>query len=68
MNKMNYREILGEARAVHFAMHRGAITYEKAVELTKPLLGILNVKATEIAKRYKIRPRLLKFQDLGRTI
>lgn len=66
--QINYKDKMAEARAIYLAMHRGAITYEKAIELTKPLLKIINVKVMEIGKKYGVKPSLIKFQDLGRVI
>jgi hypothetical protein len=64
---MNYRDLLAEARAIHFSMQHGAITYEEAQNRVKPVLIIINKKIDEIAKKYSRRPHHIKFQDLGRT-
>lgn len=66
--EINYRDLLAQARAMYFAMQRGSISYEKALNITKPLLKVLNKKVKEIARKHKIEPRLFKFQDLGRTL
>lgn len=67
-NSLNPKELLAEARAIHFAMKKGAITYEKAKELTKPILADVNTRIIAIANKYGQRPKLLKFQDLGRNL
>jgi len=64
---MNYRELLAEARAIHFAMHHGSISYEEAQVRVKPVLEIINRKVIKLAKKYGVKPRLIKYQDLGKT-
>jgi len=58
---------MAEARAIHFAMHHGSITYEEAQVKVKPVLEILNRKNAKIAKRHGVTPRKFTFQSLGRT-
>lgn len=69
MDKDNFlKELLGETRAIYFAMQYGAITYEEAKLRTNPLLQRLNISIKEIAIKHKIKPRYIKFQDLGRNL
>ncbi len=68
MKNKNPKEILAKARAVHFAMHHGVISYEKAHELTDPLLREINDYIVKTAKKFDQRPKKLVFQDLGRTL
>lgn len=62
------KEHLAEARSIHLAMSMGAITYNEAKRLTKPLLEKVNLVAMTIAKKYGIKPAKITFQDLGRNI
>ena len=64
---MNYRELLAEARAIHFAMHHGNISYEEGQIRVKPVLEIINRKVIKLAKKHNIKPKLIKYQDLGKT-
>lgn len=64
----NLRNLLAEARAIHFAMRNGAITYEEAKNRVQPILRRLNDHVGLIAKQYKTKPRYIRFQDLGRNL
>lgn len=64
--KVNLKELLAEARAIHRAMKFGAMTYEHAKELTRPHLKIINRESAKIARRYGVRPTKVKFSDLNR--
>lgn len=64
----NVRELLGEARAIHFAMRHGQISYNEAKLRVKPVLLRLNGVIDKIAARHKVKPKYIKFQDLGRNI
>jgi hypothetical protein len=61
----NLRELLGEARAIHFAMIHGELSYLEAKNRTKPLLQEVNLAIDIIAKKYKKKPKYIKFIDLG---
>lgn len=61
------KDTLATARAIHFAMRNGQITYEEAKERTQPLLEFLNAKVVKIAQKYGVKPRKITFQDLGRS-
>jgi len=63
----NIRELMAEARAIHFAMRQGQITYEQAKIRVQPILRDVNDHVGHIAKAYKVKPRYIKFQDLGRN-
>lgn len=65
---LGLRELLGEARAIHFSMRHGAISYEQAKLRTKPLLLQINTAIELIAKKYKVKSRYISFQDLGNNI
>lgn len=67
-HKMNIKDLLAQARAIHFAMRHGAITYQQAKTRVEPILRIVNNHIELIAKRYKRKSRLIKFQDLGRNL
>ncbi len=64
----NLRELLGEARAIHFAMRHGAISYERARQQLKPILQKINLGIEVIAKDCGVKPKYIKFQDLGRSL
>jgi len=66
--KVNLKELLAEARAIHQAMKYGAMSYEKAKELTRPHLDTINKEAAKIARRYGQRPMKMRFNDLNRGI
>lgn len=66
--KINLKELLAEACAIHLAMRQGAMTYEQAKEWTKPYLDIINKEAAKIARRYGQRPMKMRFSDLNRGI
>lgn len=66
--RINTENLLADARAIHFAMKNGAITYAEAKRLTFPLLQRINANIDKIAKKYKRTPRHITFQDLGRNL
>lgn len=66
--KVEVSELLAEARAIHYAMRNGAISYEKAKNDTKPLLEIINKEIAKIARQFGRNARKVSFQDLGRHI
>ncbi len=66
--KNDLRELLAEARAIHFAMSHGQLTYEQAKLLTNPILRSVNDHVGRIAKEYRVKPKYIKFQDLGRNL
>lgn len=59
------REQFAEARAIYFAMLQGAITSQQAKKLSEPILRCLNVTVVEIARKHKVKPNHIIFQDLG---
>ncbi|MBI4067716.1 hypothetical protein HY407_05015 [Candidatus Gottesmanbacteria bacterium] len=64
----NLRDLLAEARAVHLAMRYGQITYEQAKVRVQPILRSVNDHVGRIAKECKVKPKYIKFQDLGRNL
>lgn len=62
------RELLAEARAIHFAMKYGALSYERATVMTRPHLETINKKIRRIARQRRVRPKEIRFQDLGRSL
>lgn len=68
MRSDNLRELLAEGRAIHFAMKYGALSYEKAIIMTKPYLETINKRIRGIAREYGVRPKEIRFQDLGRNL
>lgn len=66
--KINLRELMAEARAIHQGMKYGAMSYERAKELTKTHLEIINKESAKIARRYGVRPTKVRFSDLNRGI
>lgn len=67
-NNTNIRDLLAEARATHFAMKNGAITYREAQVRVQPILLVINNHIGQISRRHKVKPQYLKFQDLGRNL
>ena len=67
-NKVNLRDLLAEARTIHFAMKQGAISYEKAKDMTKPYLNTINNEVRKLARQHGVQPKELKFQDLARGL
>lgn len=65
MKDGDLREKLGEARAIHYAMVHGAITYEEAKLRTKPILQQINSQIASISKKHKVHPRYITFYNLG---
>lgn len=64
----NISDLLAQGRAIHFAMRNGAITYDEAKIRVQPILVSVNNHIRQIAKRHKVKPRFIRFQDLGRWI
>lgn len=62
------KALLGEARAIHFAMQHGQISYEQAKLRVQPILRGINDHIGVIANACKMRPKYIKFQDLGRNL
>ena len=60
--------VFAEARAIHFAMRNGILSYQQAKLRTKPLLHQINNTVTAIATRHKVKPKYVTFQDLGVTL
>jgi hypothetical protein len=50
-----------EMNNIKMWMKTGAITYDKAKEMAAPHLEAMNQKAQEIAKKYRIKPRIITF-------
>ena len=65
--KKRVKDLLAEARAIHFAMRNGAITYQDAKNRVQPILLVINNHVGQVAKRNKVKPRFIRFQDLGRS-
>lgn len=64
----NLRDLFAQGRAIHLAMRHGQITYEQAKIRVEPFLRIINSHITLISKQHKRKPRLVRFQDLGRNL
>lgn len=67
-NKVNLRNLLAEARAIHFAMKRGALSYEKAKIMTKPYLDTINKEVRKMARQYSVPAKEIRFHDLNRGL
>lgn len=59
------KELLAEARAIHFAMRNGILSYQQAKRKTTPLLQQINTHVKLIAIKHRVKPRYVTFQDLG---
>lgn len=62
------KQILAEARAIHFAMRNGAITYQEAKIRTKPYLACINGVFKSIGEKHKMKATVINFQDLGSNL
>jgi len=62
------RELLAEARGVHLAMRHGQITYDQAKLRVQPILRSVNDHVERIAKKCRVKPKYIRFQDLGRNL
>lgn len=67
-NKVNLRDLLAEARAIHLAMKHGALSYQKAKTMTKPYLSTINKEVRKMARQHKVSPKEIKFSDLNRNL
>ena len=67
-DKIDLRELLAEARAIHLAMKHGALSYEKAKIMTKPYLDTINRASRKMARTYGVSPKLIRFSDLNRSL
>ncbi len=61
-------EILAEARAIHFAMRNGALSYDEAKKRVEPMIERLNKAGKSIAKKYGRTYKKITFQNLGENI
>ena len=64
----NLRELMGQARAVYFAMRHSAISYQEAKDLTEPILSRINAGVEIVAKKHKVKSTHVTFQNLGRNL
>jgi len=64
----NMRELFAEARSIHYVMQHGVITYEQAKLRVQPILRLINDHVGRIAKECRVKPRFIRFQDLGRNL
>lgn len=62
------KELLATARAIYFAYQQGAITQKQAKERSEPILRRLNSTIKLIAQKFKMKPKYISFQDLGRGV
>lgn len=62
------RDLLATARAIHLAMRHGQLTYDQAKLHVQPILRSVNDHVGRIARQHKVKPRYIKFQDLGRNL
>ena len=60
----NLTDILGEAKAIRFALQYGALSYNDAKKRVQPLLNKINAVGKVIARKYKRKYRKIRFQDL----
>jgi ribosomal protein S11 len=55
-----------EMRNIKMWLMTGAITYDKAKEMSAPHLEAMNQKAREIAKKHGLKPKLITFAGFMR--
>jgi hypothetical protein len=63
---MEAREAQEELRLLDLRYKTGDISYEELKAKAFPLLDIVNEKAREIAKKFKVKPKLIKFGNFFR--
>lgn len=63
---MTIMESVKELRRIRLLLRHGAISYDQAKAQAKPHLEAFNAKAVEIAKKYKVKPRLINFASFMR--
>ncbi len=62
------KKLFAEARAIHFAMKDGILSYQQAKYLTRPVLRQINITVESLAKKHNVKPKYITFQDLGVNI
>ncbi|MCQ2589271.1 MAG: hypothetical protein MJ179_02500 [Treponema sp.] len=59
-------ELRQELENIKGWLHQGAISYEQAEKMAKPIIKALNEKSIEIAKKCGVRPKKFNFASLMR--
>jgi hypothetical protein len=59
-------ETIKELQRIRLLLLHGAISYNQAKAEAKPHLEEFNTKAVEIAKKHKVKPRLINFASFMR--
>jgi hypothetical protein len=57
--------LTAEARAIKYALIHGALSYSEAKKRIEPLLEEVNKVGKQIAKKYKVKYKEIRIQDLG---
>ena len=52
-----------ELRNIDLWVKIGAIDFDKAKKMAQPHIDAINEKSKEIAKKYKVKPRLVGFHN-----
>jgi len=59
-------EAIKELQRIRLLLLHGAISYDQAKKEANPYLKEFNAKSVEIAKKHKVRPRLINFASFMR--
>ena len=52
--------------AIRAQLSAGQIIYDEAKKQAEPIIAAINAKAREIATKYKLRPKLVSFNEIMR--
>lgn len=52
--------------AIRAQLSAGQITYDEAKKQAAPIIAAINVKARQIAAKYKLRPKIVSFNEIMR--
>ncbi len=68
LTKVTAQDLTARINALRMAAHANKTPYEKAKELSQPLLVELNKRAREIALKYGRTPQKFAFVGFGRNL
>jgi hypothetical protein len=57
---------INELCNIDYWLKTGAIDFDKAKKMSKPHIDAINKKSKEIAKKHKVKPRLVGFHNFVR--
>lgn len=59
-------ETIKELQRIRLLLRQGAISYDVAKHCANPHIEAFNKRAVEIAKKHKVRPKLINFASFMR--